>query len=102
MATLSARLEKLEQVATTENTRVIWLTVCTATRDAAPMNDDGVMGVHSMGRKVTRKPGETVEAMKARAVRLVPDAVLWMVVNGNRESSRALFEGCIEAVPILH
>ncbi len=40
--------------------------------------------------------------MKARAVRLVPDAVLWMVVNGNRESSRAAFDGCCEVEAILH
>lgn len=102
MATLSARLDKLEQAATPEDARIIWLSVCTATRDAAPMNDDDVMGVHSMGRKVTRQPGETVADMKARAVRLVPDAMLWMVVHGNREASRAVFEGCTEAVPMLH
>ncbi len=58
MATLSARLERLEQVAAPENTRIIWLTVCTATKNAAPINDDDVMGCHSMGRKVTRQPGE--------------------------------------------
>jgi hypothetical protein len=101
MATLTARLAALEQAAAPENTRIIWLTVCTARKDTAPMSDDDVMGCHSMGRKVTRLPGESLAAMKARAVRLVPDAALWMVVNGSRESSMALFEGCTEA-PMLH
>ena len=102
MATLNARLAALEQAASPENTRVIWLSVCTARKDAAPLGDENVIGCYSNDRKVTRQLGKSIEAMKARAVRLVPDAVLWMVVNGNRESSRKLFDGCIEAVPILH
>lgn len=66
------------------------------------MGDDDVMGCYSMGQKITRQHGETVEAMKARAMRLVPDAALWMVLNGKRETSRAVIVGCIEAVPMVH
>lgn len=44
MATLSARLDKLEQAATPDVPRVIWLTVTPAKRGATPMHDDDVMG----------------------------------------------------------
>ena len=102
MKSLSARLAKLEQVATPDAPRVIWLSVTPATKDATPNPDSDVIGCHSMGRKVSRLAGEPIEAMEARAVRLVPDAVLWFMAYASRESSRAVFEGCIEAVPILH
>lgn len=55
-----------------------------------------------MNRKVSRLPEETVEAMKTRAVQLVPTAALWCFAYASRESSRAVFERCNEAMPMLH
>lgn len=98
MATLSARLEKLEQVAPAENTLVIWLLVTPATNDATHNPDSDVIGCHSMGRKVSRLAGEPIDTMKARAMRLAPAAVLWYVAYAGRESSRAIFEQCSEVV----
>jgi len=100
MATLSARLANLEQVATPDAPRVIWLSVTPATMDATPKPDSDVIGCHSMGRKVSRLAGESIETMKARAMRLVPTAVLWFMAYASRESSRAVFEQCSEAATL--
>jgi len=100
MARLSARLAKLEQVATPEAPRVIWLSVSPATRDATPKPDSDVIGCHSMGRRVSRLAGESIETMKARAMDLMPTAVLWFMAYASRESSRAVFEQCSEAATL--
>jgi hypothetical protein len=93
---LERRLTALEKVEATENTRVIWIGVLRATKDAEPVLDSNVMGVHSMNSKVTRLDGETVEELKVRAMKLSPATCVWMVSYADRESSCSVFGRCEE------
>jgi hypothetical protein len=93
MATLKTRIEKLEQVNHADAAPLLWLSVTPASKDAT---DGDVIGCHSLGRKVSRLAGESIETMKARAMDLMPTAVLWTLAYTSRESSRAAFEQCQE------
>lgn len=68
MATLSARLEKLETIATPEPSRLL----CLGRYDKS---DDDVIGLHCGGPRlpsdVLRLPGETLEELQTRAAGMI-------------------------------
>ena len=68
MATLSARLDKLESIATPEPSRLLVL-------GRTGKADSGVIGIHGGGPRlpgdVLRLPGETLEELQTRAAGMI-------------------------------